>query len=244
MTSAATSACLKISEASSYAYKPAEYLYAQTCIDIDELCAHVPVYQRKLRAGQYLYHAGQIFGALYLVHAGCVKTCLISEDGREQVIGFRMRGELLGSESIGLKTYACDVVALDESEIWEMPYPAVRQACANIPELQAQLASAVAAEIRTDQSWMLALGTLNAEQRVAAFLLDIAGRHATLGLDPSCFVLRMSRAEIGSFLTLKHETVTRALTSLGEQGCITVRWREVRVLNSQRLNDIVHAARD
>lgn len=208
-------------------------------LDIDELRSHVPVLRRKLAAGQYLYRAGQPFAALFLVHAGFLKTSLTAEDGREQVTGFRMRGDMLGVESIGMKTHGCDVVALDTSEIWEMPYPAVLRACCAIPELQSQLAMALATEIRNDRSWMLALGTLNAEQRVAAFLIDIATRHAALGFSDRHFVLRMSRADIGSFLALKHETITRALTRLSAQGCISVQWREVRILDVASLHGVV-----
>ena len=206
---------------------------------LEELRAHVPVLQRKLGTGQYLYRAGQPFHALYLVHAGFLKTSLIAEDGREQVTGFRMRNDLLGVESIGMPIHTCDAIALDTSGVWELPYPEVLNACARIPELQAQLTMALAAEIRSDRSWMLALGTLTAEQRVAAFLLDVAARHEALGFSSRHFVLRMSRADIGSFLALKHETVTRALTRLTAQGCIAIQWREVRILDPQALRDVM-----
>jgi len=214
---------------------------ASAQINLGELSAHVCVTRRRLEAGQHLYRAGQAFNALYLVHAGFLKTSLVAEDGREQVTGFRMRGELLGVESIGMKTYACDVVALDTSEVWELPYPAVLTACARIPELQAQLTAALAAEIRSDRSWMLALGTLSAEQRVASFLLDVAARHEALGFSNKHFVLRMTRADIGSFLALKHETVTRALARLIAQGCISVELREVRILDAAALRATIGA---
>jgi len=206
-------------------------------ISIDELRKHVPVVQRKLSAGQYLYRAGQAFQALYLVYSGFLKTCQTTEDGREQVTGFRMRGDLMGVESIGMPTHASDAVALDTSVVWELSYPAILNACLHMPELQAQLTKALAAEIRSDRSWMLALATLSAEQRVASFLLDVAARHEALGFSARHFVLRMSRADIGSFLALKHETVTRALTRLGVQGCIAVQWREVRILDMDALRD-------
>jgi len=211
-------------------------------ISIDELRKHVQVTQRKLSAGQYLHRAGQPFHALYLVASGFLKTSLVSADGREQVTGFCMRGDLMGVESIGMSAHASDTVALDTSMVWELPYPAVLSACARMPELQAQLTRALAAEIRNNRSWMLALGTLSAEQRVAAFLLDVAARHELLGFSARHFVLRMSRADIGSFLALKHETVTRALTSLGTQGCIAVQWREVRILDMDALRDVAHGA--
>lgn len=224
---------------SASAPEPHMALNANNCIDIDELSRHVPVLRRKLNAGQFLYRVGQPFGALFLVHAGFLKICVIAEDGREQVTGFRMRGDLLGAESIGARAYSCDIVALDTSEVWELPYPAILNACARIPQLQDQLAAALAAEIRRDHSWMLAMGTLNAEQRVAAFLLDLAKRHAALGFSERHFVLRMSRADIGNFLALKHETVTRALTRLSVQGSIDVQWREVRLLDAEHLRATV-----
>ena len=209
-------------------------------IALEELRAHVPVAQRKLQSGQYLYRAGQPFHALYLVHTGFLKTSVISEDGREQVMGFRMRGELMGVESIGMPAHTCDAVALDMSGVWELPYPEILNACARMPALQEQLTAALAAEIRNDRSWMLAVGTLSAEQRVATFLLDIAARHEALGFSARHFVLRMSRADIGSFLALKHETVTRALTRLCGQGCIAIQLREVRILDACALRKAIH----
>ena len=209
-------------------------------IDIEVLSKYVNVVQRKLTAGQYLYRAGQPFNALYLVNVGFLKTCLIAEDGREQVTGFRMRGDLVGIESIGAATHECDVVALETSGVWELPYPAILRACAQMPELQERLTWALAAEIRSDRSWKLALNSLSAEQRVAAFLLDLASRHEALGFSPRHFVLRMGRADIGSFLALKHETVTRALTRLAGQGCIDVQWREIRILDMAALDGVIH----
>lgn len=200
-------------------------------LDIDTLREYVPVHRCRHAAGQSLYHAGQPFHAIHLVHAGSYKTCELAEDGREQVTGFRMRSDLIGVESIGLKTYACDAIALEDSEAWELPYPAMLKACLHVPELHACLTSALAAEIRCDHSWMLMLGTLAAERRVAAFLLDVAARYARLGYSARHFILRMSRIDMASFLALKHETVSRALSRLHDLNYITVQRREVRVLD-------------
>ena len=201
-------------------------------IDIEQLSRHVQVIRRKLAAGQHAYRAGQPFHAIYLVHAGFLKACELSEDGRERVTGFRMRSDLIGVESIGLAHYSCDVVALDDSEIWELPYPPVLHASLHMPELQSRLTAALAEEIRNDRAWMLALGTLTAEQRVAAFLLDMAERHLRLGFSECHFLLRMGRADIASFLGLKHETVTRALSKLDRLQCIDVQRREIRLLDA------------
>jgi CRP/FNR family transcriptional regulator len=200
-------------------------------IDLDQLRRHVQVLRRRLEPGQYLYRAGQPFQALYLIHVGSVKTCELSEDGREQVTGFRMAGELVGVESIGLAICSSDVIALESTEVWELPYPPVLTACLQIPELQQRLTDAMAEEIRRDRSWMLALGTLTAEQRVAAFLLDIAARYEAMGFSRNHFILRMSRADMASYLALKHETVSRALSHLADIDCIAVRRREMRIVD-------------
>ncbi|MCR6701657.1 MAG: helix-turn-helix domain-containing protein [Dokdonella sp.] len=204
-------------------------------IGLAELQAHVPAVRRKIAQGQYLYRAGQPFAALFLVNTGCFKTCELAEDGREQVTGFRMRGDLVGVESIGLSQFACDVVALEDGEVWELPYPPMLTACLRIPVLQARLTSALAEEVRRDRLWMLALGTLGAERRVAAFLLDLAERHARLGFSGRHFILRMSRADMASYLALKHETVSRALSRLDALGHIAVQRREIRILDADGL---------
>lgn len=208
-------------------------------LDIAHLQRHMVVTRRKVRAGQYLYRNGQPFRALHFVHAGFLKTCELSEDGREQVTGFRMHGDLLGVESIGLGAHTCDAVALDDAEIWELPYPLVLDALQRIPELQVRLTAALAEEIRRDRVWMLVIGTLPAEQRVAAFLLDLASRLALLGFSARHFILRMGRADIASFLALKHETVSRALSHLEKLEYISVLRREVRLLDIPKLRACV-----
>ncbi len=202
-----------------------------TALTIEQIREHVAVVRRRVASGQYLYRAGQPMKAIYLIQSGSLKTCELAEDGREQVTGFRMAGELVGVESIGLPAFACDVVALEDCEVWELPYPPVMSACLRVPELQVRVTAALAEEIRRDRSWMLALGTLSAEQRVAAFLLDLAARYEAIGLGGDRFVLRMSRADMASFLALKHETVSRALSHLADANTIAVQRREMHILD-------------
>lgn len=207
-------------------------------LDIDALQRHLQVTRRKHVAGQYLFRAGQPFRALHLIHVGSYKTCGLVDDGREKVTAFKMRGELVGVDSIGLSSYACDAVALEDSESWELPYPAVMKAAAHIPGLQEQIHAALAAEIRCDRSWMLLLATLAAEPRVAAFLIDIAARQARMGYSAKHFILRMSRLDIASFLAIKHETVSRALSHLADRHYIRVQRREVHVLDADGLREV------
>ena len=129
---------------------PRTVFEARDDIGIDELRTHVQVVRRKIAAGQPVFRAGQPFHSLFLVGFGCLKTSELADDGREQVTGFRMRGDLLGVESIGLARYACDVVALEDSEVWELPYPPMLTACLRVPALQARLTESLAAEIRRD----------------------------------------------------------------------------------------------
>jgi CRP/FNR family transcriptional regulator len=192
---------------------------------------HPQLTRRRLEPEQHLYRAGQRFQSLFLIHAGSMKIRVLTSDGREQVIGFRMRGDLLGVESIGAGAYSCDSIALESGEIWELPYPA----CLRIAELQDSLAAALAQEIRRDHSWMLALGTLAAEQRIAAFLLDLAARYQALGFSGKRFRLRMSRVDMASYLVLKHETVSRALSHLVATGCLVVDRRDVHILDEEAL---------
>ncbi len=182
-----------------------------------------------MRAKQYVFRAGQARQSLFLVHAGVFKTCLISEDGREMITGFRLRGDLLGLDALDMPAYTCDAIALDTGEVWELPYARLRD---SLPAFQQQLTSILANEIRRDWNWMLTVGTLSAEQRVVAFLLDLAARMQALGFSARRFTLRMTRAEIGKFLALKLETVTRALSRLQAQGLIGVEGRDVSIRDS------------
>lgn len=200
-------------------------------LDVDELRRYMPVSRHKLAAGQAIYHAGQTFRSLFLVHAGYVKLIELSDDGRDQVTGFRGRGDFLGTESIGLSAYACGAVSLESGEAWELAYPAILQACRDVPELNARLTAALAREIRSDHAWMLTIGTLNAEQRVAAFLIAEGRRCASLGFSARHFMLRMRRADMASFLALTNETVCRVLAKLHQMRLIVVARREVEVLD-------------
>lgn len=190
---------------------------------------HWPFQRRTVRAKQYVFHAGQPKQSLFLVHAGVFKTCLVAEDGREKITSFRLRGDILGLDAVDLPAYGCDAIALDTGEVWELPYASLH---GNLSEFQTWITSILAGEIRRDWNWMLTLGTLNADQRVASFLLDLAARLDTLGFSSRRLTLRMTRAEIGNFLALTLETVTRALSRLQARGLIGVAGRDIWIEDS------------
>lgn len=204
-------------------------------LELDRLCQHVHVIRRKLAPRQHLYRAGQPFGSLFLVHAGFLKIVQPNPAGPDQVTGFRMRGELVGVESIGMPAHGCDAVALESCEVWELRFPAVLDACLRIGELQAKLTAALADEIRRDRIWILAFASLSAEQRLAMFLLDLAARHHELGFSPNRFMLRMRKLDIASFLAIKPETVSRVLAALTGSGLIEIECREVKILDAKGL---------
>lgn len=195
----------------------------------------VTLSRRRIGAGQALYRAGQPLRAVYFVNSGCIKSVLASSDGRERVTGFHLRGELLALESIGASTYEGDALALEDSEVWEITMSDLMSAAARNPELQAAITVQLSAQVRAERQWLLSVGTLGAEQRVATLLLDLGRRLHALGFSATHFVLRMTRAEIGSFLNLQLETVTRAITHLRERGLLDVTRREIRILDTQAL---------
>jgi CRP/FNR family transcriptional regulator, anaerobic regulatory protein len=206
----------------------------------ESLVRGLPLQRRRLRAKQYLFRAGQRRQSLFLIHAGFFKTCVLSEDGREKITGFRLRGDLLGLDALDMPSYACDAVSLDVGEVWELPHAQLRD---SLPDFQERLTAVLASEIRREWGWMLAIGTLSAERRVIAFLLDLATRLEALGFSARCLTLRMTRADLGNFLALQLETVTRALSHLQALGLIGVERRQIRIQDAPGLRAMMCTAR-
>lgn len=201
---------------------------------LEQLFRNASAYRRPLAPQETLFRAGQPRHALHFVQAGCVRTSLLTDDGREKITGFRLRGELLGLDALDLQTYTGDAVSLDVGEVLELPITRLHTAS---PALHEAITGALTAEIRRDWRWMLATGTLSADRRVAEFLVDMGERLERLGIDGVQLVLRMSRAEIGNFLALTLETVARALTRLQDQHLIEVRGRHIGILDRMGLRD-------
>ena len=192
--------------------------------------------RRIVKPKAHIFRAGQSAGSVFLVNSGVVKTALTAEDGREKITGFRLRGDLLGIEAIGLDHYACDAVALTTGEVWEYSR---QQLAAAGAKCQQQLSALLAAEIRRDWEWMLATATLSAEQRVVTFLLDLASRLRAMGFSSRAMSLPMTRAEVGNYLALQLETVVRSLSKLQNQGLIAIDGREIRLLDVDKLRGIL-----
>ncbi len=195
--------------------------------------------RRKVRRGDALFRAGDRFDALYAVRLGFLKSTVTSSDGREQVTGFHMAGELVGLDGIGTETHSCDTVALEDTEVCVIPYQRLEEVAAAVPVLRHHFHKVMSREIVREHGVMLLLGSMHAEERLAAFLLNLSQRFEARGYSRTEFVLRMTRAEIGSFLGLKLETVSRVLSRFAQEGLIEVNQKHVRILKTEGLRAIV-----
>ena len=198
--------------------------------------------RRTVRRGDTLFRTGCPFTALYAVRTGFFKTRISSEDGRDQVTGFQMAGELLGLDGISAERHTCDAVALEDSQVCVIPFERLEDLSREFPDLQRQFHKIMSREIVRDHGVMLLLGSMRAEERLAAFLLNLTERLRARGFSESALVLRMSRGEIGSFLGLKLETVSRAFSKFQDDGVLEVKQRHVRVLDASALRRLVDGA--
>ena len=187
--------------------------------------------RRKLKRGQHLYRAGNPFEAIYAIKTGFFKTDVLLEDGRDQVTGFQMAGEILGMDGIGTEIHSCNAVALEDSEVCVIPFAQLEQLSSEIFALQHHFHKVMSREIVRDHGVMTLLGTMRAEERLAAFLLNLSQRFTARGYSPQEFHLRMTREEIGSYLGLKLETVSRAFSRFQEEGLIAVQQKHVRIID-------------
>ena len=195
--------------------------------------------RRSIRRGDYLYHSGAALESLYAIRTGFMKSCVLHEDGREQVAGFHMMGDLMGLDAIGSERHICDAVALEDSEVCEIPLAVVERLSRDMPSLQQHFHRILSREIVRDHGVMLLLGTMRAEERLAAFLLNLSQRFAARGYSPTEFYLRMTRQEIGSYLGLKLETISRALSRFHEEKLIEVRTRHLKILDMEALRGLI-----
>ncbi|WP_107855647.1 fumarate/nitrate reduction transcriptional regulator Fnr [Neisseria weaveri] len=194
---------------------------------------------RRLKKGEYLFRAGEVFTSLFAIRTGFFKTTVASQDGRDQVTGFFMSGELVGMDGICSHVHSCDAVALEDSEVCELPFAHMEELGRQIPSLQTHFFRLMSREIVRDQGVMLLLGNMRAEERLAAFLLNLSNRLYSRGFAANDFILRMSREEIGSYLGLKLETVSRTLSKFHQEGWMSVEHKHIRILDAQVLKKMV-----
>jgi len=186
-------------------------------------------HQQPIAQGNFLYQAGLPLASLHVISSGFLKTSLGDQEGRNQVTGFCMTGELVGMDAIGIGKHISDTVALEASRVCGMRYADLTDLGRRIPAMQHHFHRVLGAELARDQGIMLLLGVMNAQERVAMFLLNLSARFAAHGYSASRFRLPMTRAEIGSYLGLKLETVSRALSHLHDQKMILINGKDVEL---------------
>jgi len=193
----------------------------------------------RLKKGDALFRNGAPFAALYAVKLGSLKTTVLSDDGREQVAGYHMPGDLLGLDGMGDDRHGCEAIALEDSELCVMPFTRIEELARHVPALQHNLHKFMSREIERDHRVMLLLGSMRAEERLAAFLLNLSERYKARGYSSTEFVLRMTREEIGSYLGLKLETVSRLFSKFQEEGLVMVAGRSIKIIDMPVLKQLV-----
>ena len=196
--------------------------------------------RRKVKRGQALFRNGETFASLYAIRTGFFKTCIATEDGRDQVTGFQMAGEIIGLDGIVNDHHTCDAVALEDAEVCVMPFDRIEDISREVNALQHHVHKIMSREIVREHGVMLLLGSMRAEERVAAFLLNLVQRLHARGFSKSELMLRMTREEIGSYLGLKLETVSRTFSKFVEEGVVDVKQRHIRILDTDALRRIVN----
>lgn len=194
--------------------------------------------RRKLKKGELLYRVGDPFRALYAIRSGSTKTCEIAADGSVQITGFHLPGELLGIDAICDDRHPCEVVALENSEVCELSFDRLGTLAREIPELQRQLFRIMSREVQDEEAQLLMLGRMKAEERLAAFLLNFSRRYQRLGLISQELRLPMSRQDLGDYLGLALETVSRLFSRFQDEGLITVHGRFVNLVDPARLKAV------
>ena len=196
---------------------------------------------RVVTEGTAIHRAGDGFGSVFFVTSGAAKRSLLQADGREQILGFPMPGDILGMEAIDAGVHSTTVIALDLCAIVEIPFAAIEALSAENPAVARFLYQRMSAALRDEHGWMAALGLLNADERVAAFLLDLSQRFSARGFSAQRFMLRMTRAEIGSFLGLTLETVSRVFSRFQKLGLLNVTRRDIELLDMAALHRLAHS---
>jgi CRP/FNR family transcriptional regulator len=210
-------------------------LDAETTRQVDGLVAA----RIRLRTGQTLFRFGDRFTSLYWIRSGSFKTVSLLEGGYEQVAGYHMPGEIIGADGIGNDSQSCEAAALEDSEVSSLPFERIEALSRQNSGFQRNLHRLLSREITRTRSLTILLGTMPADQRLGAFLLDLSQRYQARGYSSCEFVLRMTRAEIASYLGLTLETVSRCFSRFQREGLLQVERRHVRLLDPISLKRLV-----
>ena len=211
-------------------------LSAQELQRVDELVAT----RRTIKRGTSLFHNGEKFTSLYAIRTGFFKTSVNTEDGRDQVTGFQMAGEIIGLDGIVNEQHTCDAIALEDAEVCVLPFDRIEEISREVNSLQRHVHKIMSREIVREHGVMLLLGSMRAEERLAAFLLNLVQRLQARGFSKSELILRMTREEIGSYLGMKLETVSRTFSKFADDGIVEVKQRHIHISDADALRRIVN----
>jgi CRP/FNR family transcriptional regulator len=212
-------------------------------MDIDDIDRLDRIVQRTrpVQAGDCLYRSGDPFRSIYAVRSGSIKTYMVDEEGVVQITGFFLPGEVLGFDGVATHSHRCNVEAMETSSVCEIPFERLEELSLQIPTLQHHLFQLMSMQIENDHQMMLTLGKKNAEGRIATLLLSLSQRYARRNLSSSAMRLPMSRMDMGNFLGLTIETVSRTLSRLQKDEVISVDGREIVIRNRDRLDELCHS---
>jgi CRP/FNR family transcriptional regulator len=198
--------------------------------------------RRRVPREERLFRMDQPFRNLYAIRFGHFKTYQFNSAGEQQITGFQMAGELLGLDALSGECHQCDAAALEDSEVCEIPFANLELLFAREPELLRRFHRIMGQEITREQDLLLLLGNMRAEQRFAVFLINLSARYAARGYSPTCFQLRMSREDIGNYLGLTIESISRLMSRFKQQGLLKVDKREVTLVQPAALEALAAGA--
>lgn len=191
--------------------------------------------RRTVRKGEYLYRMGEPLHMLYAIRSGAMKTSELLGDGRIQITGFQLPGEILGIDAIDGEQHRCNAEALSSSEVCEIPWARLEELAQHITGLQHQLLRLMSGEIGREGQLLLMIGKMSADERLLACLHNLSRRQARLGLSPTDIKLHMSRQDLGDYLGLALETVSRLFSRFQEEGLLTVRGKYVHLTSLEAI---------
>lgn len=193
----------------------------------------------RIEKGQALYQHGEVLDALFGLRTGSLKTQIIEASGQHQITGFYLPGEIIGLDGMMEGIHSSAAIAMEDSEVCVVRLDAIDEISRYVPTLQQQIRRLMSKEIARSHQVLLALGSMRSEQRLAAFLINLSQRLAALGYSSTEFIMRMSREEIGNYLGLTLETVSRLFSRFAREGMIRVNQREIKILDQAALNELV-----
>ena len=199
---------------------------------------------KPLRRNDVVYQSGDEFRSIYAVRSGAFKTFHLDEEGEEHVMGFHLPGEIFGLDAIDSGFHRNTAIALDTSAICEIPYADVERLSHKISKLQTHMFRLLSREIRDDQILQMLLGKRTAEDRIGSFLLNLSARHRQRNLSPHSLRLAMPRTDLGNYLGLAVETVSRVFTRLQDQGLLKVNGKDIEILEQSELCKVAHLTSD